>query len=116
MRQAISLALNRRFFSQQATEGIGPPTGNWIGPEYSSALRTPEDLSVPEYDPAQVKKLLAAARYPNSLDLDWLVPFPPYYDNGERILPIYALLASRPSCRLWRASVSLQDRPGSQGL
>jgi peptide/nickel transport system substrate-binding protein len=76
VRQAISLALNRRFLSQQETEGIGPPTGNWIGPEYSSALRTPEDLSVAEYDPAQARKLLAAG-YPNGLDLEWLVPFPP---------------------------------------
>jgi peptide/nickel transport system substrate-binding protein len=86
VRQAVSLALNRSFLSQQETEGIGPPTGNWIGPEYSSALRTPEDLPVPEYDPGQAKQLLAAAGYPNGLDLEWLVPFPPYYDYGERIL------------------------------
>jgi peptide/nickel transport system substrate-binding protein len=86
VRQAVSLALNRRFLSQQETEGIGPPTGNWIGPEFGSTLRSPEDLSVPEYDPGQARTLLAAAGYPNGLELDWLVPFPPYYDYGERVL------------------------------
>jgi peptide/nickel transport system substrate-binding protein len=85
VRQAVSLALNRRFLSQQETEGIGPPTGNWIGPEFGSTLRSPEDLSVPEYDPGQARTLLAAAGYPNGLELDWLVPFPLYYDYGERV-------------------------------
>jgi peptide/nickel transport system substrate-binding protein len=86
VRQAVSLALNRKFLSHQETEGIGPPTGNWIGPEYGSALRTPEELPVPEYDPGKAKQQLAAAGYPNGLDIEWLVPFPPYYDYGERVL------------------------------
>jgi peptide/nickel transport system substrate-binding protein len=41
---------------------------------------------VPEYDPEKAKQLLAQAGFPNGFDLEWYVPFPPYFDMGERIL------------------------------
>jgi ABC-type transport system substrate-binding protein len=60
--------------------------GNWIGPEYTSALKTPEDLPLPEYNPEKARQLLAAAGVPRGFEIDWFVPFPPYFDFGERIV------------------------------
>jgi peptide/nickel transport system substrate-binding protein len=87
VRQAVSLAINRRFLSRQETQGLGIPWGNWISAENRDALRGDgTDLSVPEYDPAKAKQLLAQAGFPHGFDLDWYVPFVPYFDMGERVL------------------------------
>jgi peptide/nickel transport system substrate-binding protein len=87
VRQAVSLALNRKFLSLQETQGHGIPWGNWIGPEYTGALKGDgTELPMPEYSPEQAKQLLAQAGFPKGLDFEWYVPWTPYFDMGERIL------------------------------
>jgi peptide/nickel transport system substrate-binding protein len=82
VRQAISLAINRAFLSQQESEGIGPPWGNWIGPNRIDAI---DNLPIPEYNPVEARKLLAEAGYAGGLKLDGIAPFPPYYEMAERL-------------------------------
>jgi peptide/nickel transport system substrate-binding protein len=82
VRQAVSLALDRRALSEAETAGLAPPLGNWIPHDWPGALEWPEL----EHNPQQAKQLLAAAGYPNGFEVDWFVPFPPYFSLGERII------------------------------
>jgi peptide/nickel transport system substrate-binding protein len=96
VREAVSLSLNRAFLSKQETQGIGAPYGNWITSEQPDALRGDgKDLPVPEHNPEKAKKLLAEAGFPNGFDLDWYVPFVPYFDMGQRILADLAAVGIR---------------------
>jgi peptide/nickel transport system substrate-binding protein len=87
VRQAVSLAINRQFLAKQETEGIGIVSGNWISPENTGALRGDgTDLPMPEYSPEKAKQLLAASGFAGGFNLDWFVPYVPYFDMGERIV------------------------------
>ena len=86
VRQAVSLAINREFLVKQETQGIGKPWGNWIGAENRDALKGDKEAPVPEYNVEKAKQLLAQAGFPNGIEFEWYVAFPPYFDMGERIL------------------------------
>jgi len=86
VRQAVSLALNRQVLVKQETQGIGKPWGNWISAENRDALRGDgTDVAVPEHNLERAKQLMAQAGVPNGFEFEY-VPFPPYFDMGERIL------------------------------
>jgi len=84
VRQAVSLAINRPFLVKQETQGIGKPWGNWISSENRDALQGAE-APVPEYNVEKAKQLMAQAGVPDGFEVDYL-PFPPYFDMGERII------------------------------
>ena len=72
-----------------------------------------------EYDPEKAKQLLAQAGFPNGIDLEWYVPFPPYFDMGERILTDLRAVGIRGKMQtlegpVFRAQVA-QGRKGYPG-
>jgi peptide/nickel transport system substrate-binding protein len=81
VRRAASLAIDRRTISEAETLGASPTTGNIVPPAFEYALKIEPD----PYDPAQAKRLLAEAGYPNGFDGGDLYPWPPYFSTGEAI-------------------------------
>ena len=82
VRKAASLAIDRKSLSEADTLGASKPNGNVVLKSMEYALPIDAD----PYDPAQAKKLLAEAGYPNGFDAGDLTPVPPYFASGEAIV------------------------------
>jgi peptide/nickel transport system substrate-binding protein len=81
VRLAASHALDRSALNQAETLGLSHVTGALI----PRVLDFSKPYDPPAYDPAQAKKLLAEAGYPNGFDAGNLTPFPPFFSLGEAI-------------------------------
>jgi peptide/nickel transport system substrate-binding protein len=81
VRLAASYALDRNGLNQAETLGLSHPTGALI----PRSLDFARPYDPPAYDPAQAKKLLAEAGYPNGFDAGNLTPFPPFFSLAEGI-------------------------------
>jgi dipeptide transport system substrate-binding protein len=84
VRQALNMAINKKAIVDAVFLGSGVPAKNPIPPTIWSYDDSIQDYP---YDPAQAKKLLAEAGYPNGFETDlWAMPVQrPYNPNARRI-------------------------------
>ena len=99
VRKAASLAIDRKALSEAETLGASKPTGNVVLQSIEYALPIEPD----PYDPAQAKKLLAEAGYPNGFDAGDLYPCRPTSPPARRSSAISARSASGRGCARWSA-------------
>jgi peptide/nickel transport system substrate-binding protein len=113
VRQAISLAIDRKAISDAELGGTSTIGGNWIPPDWPGAL----DLPVPPTDVAKAKQLLADAGVPNGFEVSNLTPFPPYYSWGERLVSqLRAIGVTTKMNTMERAAFYDQAGPGPNRL
>jgi peptide/nickel transport system substrate-binding protein len=82
VRLAASLALDRKAINQAENLGASRLNGNIVPRTFDFAI----PIDPHPYDPAQAKKLLAEAGYPNGFDGGDLHPWPPYNSMGEAVV------------------------------
>jgi peptide/nickel transport system substrate-binding protein len=66
VRQALSLAINRRALAERALQGTAAATGQWLPP---AAFGYAPDIAAPPLDVARARALLAQAGYPDGFRL-----------------------------------------------
>src|SRR3989442_8151918 len=75
VREAVSLAIDRRAMNQAESAGFGKPSGNWINNDVQYALEWPEL----ERNVERSRQLLRQAGDPKGFDVDLGTPLPPLY-------------------------------------
>src|SRR5919108_2387512 len=108
VREAVSLAIDRRAMNDAETGGMGKPTGNWINNDVQYAIEWPEfERNLPK-----AKQLMSEAGYPNGFNVDWLTPAPAYYSRGERIIAQLRDIGIRAKLQVMERGVFLQKQQG----
>jgi peptide/nickel transport system substrate-binding protein len=82
VRLAAALAIDRAALNQAETLGFSRLTGSIVPKEFEFSL----PLEPYRYDPAQARKLLAEAGYPNGFDAGEFSVGPPYFSVAETII------------------------------
>jgi peptide/nickel transport system substrate-binding protein len=105
VRLATNLAIDRKSINEAERMGRSRLTGNIIPGAMEFALR----IEPHPYDPAQAKRLLAEAGYPNGFDAGDLTPVPPFTSFGEAVANSLAAVGIRARVRSMERATFFDD-------
>jgi peptide/nickel transport system substrate-binding protein len=108
VREAVSLAIDRKAMNQTETAGLGKVTGNWINDDVQYAIEWPEF----ERNVEKAKQLLKEAGYPNGFDVDWVTPLPAFYSRGERVIANLREIGIRAKLQTMERGIFFQKLQG----
>jgi peptide/nickel transport system substrate-binding protein len=95
VRLAASLAIDKQAINEVERLGFSRLTGSIIPRVLEFAL----PLEPFPYDPAQAKRLLAEAGYPNGFEAGDLTPLPPFFTMGEAVANYLGAVGIRTNMR-----------------
>jgi peptide/nickel transport system substrate-binding protein len=95
VRLAANYAIDRQAINEVERMGLGRLTGSIIPRGLEFAL----PLEPYPHDPAQAKRLLAEAGYPNGFDAGDITPLPPFVTMGESVANDLAAVGIRTQVR-----------------
>ena len=95
VRLAANYAIDKQAINEVERFGLGRVTGSIIPRSLEFAL----PLEPYPYDPAQAKRLLTEAGYPNGFDAGDITPLPPFVTMGESVANYLAAIGIRTKVR-----------------
>lgn len=107
VRQAISMAINKKAIVDAFWNGLGVSNASFVPPvmSWANSSKVPADY---KFDPAAAKKMLAEAGYPNGFSIDlWYMPVSrPYFPTPK---PIAEAIAADLSAIGIKVNLKTQD-------
>src|SRR5262249_22549720 len=104
VRQAISLAIDRKAINEAESGGLGRVSGNWINDDVQYGLSWPEQ----EFNLQKARALMKEAGHPNGFNVNWLTPLAPFYSRGERVVAQLQAIGIRAKLQVMERGVFLQ--------
>ena len=108
VRQAVSLAVDRKAINDAESGGMGRASGNWINNDVEYALEEPEF----EFNVAKAKALMKEAGHPNGFNVDWLTVVPNYFSRGERVISQLRAIGIQTKLQTMERGVYLKKMEG----